>query len=297
MNSLAAIATTNGRLAVLAMDQRATLRRMLTEAGRPAADDDMIAFKLDVVGALSPASSGVLLDLEYGVQPARQAGALADEVGVLIAAEPATKRKVDGEYHTFIEDDKNAAWVRDSGGDALKFLVQWDPDRVTSGTGTDPAQMALDVVGGIVADCAAIGVPSVIEPLVSVAPGRELTKEHQEAAVVRSAVRMAELGMDLLKIEWPGGPAACASVSDQLGPVPWALLSAGVAYDAFVERTTIALDNGACGFIAGRAIWGEAVAMDGPQRRAWLGDVARTRLDRLSALLETHGRSWQEVRG
>ena len=109
MNSLAAIATTNGRLAVLAMDQRATLRRMLTEAGRPAADDDMIAFKLDVVGALSPASSGVLLDLEYGVQPARQAGALADDVGVLIAAEPATKRKVDGEYHTFIEDDKNAA--------------------------------------------------------------------------------------------------------------------------------------------------------------------------------------------
>jgi len=102
--------------------------------------------------------------------------------------------------------------------------------------------------------------------------------------------------MDLLKLEWPGGAEACAQVSKNLGQVPWTLLSAGVAYDAFVERTTIALDNGACGFIAGRAIWGEAVDFEGDERRAWLAEVAVPRLRGLVEVLGRHGRSWREVR-
>jgi tagatose-1,6-bisphosphate aldolase len=99
--------------------------------------------------------------------------------------------------------------------------------------------------------------------------------------------------MDLLKLEWPGSAEACAEVTKNLGTVPWVLLSAGVAYDAFVERTTIALDNGACGFIAGRAIWGEAVALQGAERRAWLADVAAPRLRGLGRVLEQRGRSWR----
>jgi tagatose-1,6-bisphosphate aldolase len=43
------IANEDGRPAVLAMDQRATLRRMLDGAGTPSSDADLSAFKVDVV--------------------------------------------------------------------------------------------------------------------------------------------------------------------------------------------------------------------------------------------------------
>ncbi len=298
MTSLAPIADRHGKLAVLAMDQRGTLRRMLTEVGRPSTTTDLSEFKVDVVEMLSPAASGVLLDLELGVEPVRQAGVLADGVGVLLAAEPADKRKIDGEHHTVAEPGKDAGWVREHGCDALKFLVQWNPDRPTPTDGSlDLSAISLDVVGQIVRDCAAAGVPGVIEPLIAVAPRTSPSQADKEAMVVRSAVRMAALGMDLLKIEWPGGAAGCQAVTDQLGTVPWALLSAGVTYDQFVERTRVALDHGAVGFIAGRAIWGEAVGMDRSQRRAWLGSVARQRLTGLIEVLADHGRTWQEVRG
>jgi tagatose-1,6-bisphosphate aldolase len=295
MTTLDAIADAGGRFAVLAMDQRASLRKMLTQAGRPAEDADLTAFKVDVIGSLSPLASGVLTDVEYGVDAVRSRGALADSAGLLIAAEPGEKEKVGGEYLTTRDPARNAAWVRDNTGDALKFLLYWDPDR-PAGDGLDLAEIALAVTGEVVADCAASGIPSVIEPLVSFAPDREPSREQQEAAVVRSATRLATLDMDLLKLEWPGDAAACATVSDHLGRVPWALLSAGVAYEQFVERTRFALDAGASGFIAGRAIWGEAVTMDGAERRAWLTEVAVPRLRGLVDLLDGHGRPWQEVR-
>src|SRR5664279_570440 len=62
---LNAIADAHGRLIVLAMDQRATLQRMLTAAGQPAEPADLEQFKVDVIGALSPLVSGVLTDVDY----------------------------------------------------------------------------------------------------------------------------------------------------------------------------------------------------------------------------------------
>ncbi len=295
MTTLDAIADGDGRFAVLAMDQRASLRKMLTTAGRPAGDADLTAFKVDVIGALSPLASGVLTDVEYGVDAVRSGGALADSAGLLIAAEPAEKEKVGGEYRTTRDPARNAAWVRANTGDAMKFLLYWNPDRAADEHG-DLAEIALSVTGEVVKDCAATGIPSVIEPLVAFAPGLEPSREQKEAAVVRSATRLAALDMDLLKLEWPGSAAACATVSENLGRVPWAVLSAGVAYEQFLERAGIALDGGACGFIAGRAIWGEAVGMPGPERRAWLTEVAVPRLRGLVDLLDSHGRSWREVR-
>jgi tagatose-1,6-bisphosphate aldolase len=67
------------------------------------------------------------------------------------------------------------------------------------------------------------------------------------------------------------------------------LLSAGVAFDDFVERVRTALAAGARGFIAGRAIWGEAVTLVGPERVEFLREVARPRLVRLVEVLDEAG--------
>jgi tagatose-1,6-bisphosphate aldolase len=294
--SLDPIADQDGKLAVLAMDQRGSLRAMLDRAGRPSADADLTAFKVDVIGALSPLASGVLTDVEYGVAAVRSTGALADGVGLLIAAEPASKQSWNGEQRTVVDPERDAAWVQANTGDAVKFLVYWRPDRVPVGDEPDLAAEALATVGTVVQDCAAVGLPSVIEPLITTL--RDEPKPTGTAAhelVIASAAKLAELRPTLLKLEWPGDADGCRRVSDALGPVPWALLSAGVEYHAFVERTRTALDAGACGFIAGRAIWGEAVNLVGDERRTFLSEVSVPRLQGLLDVLKQHGQTWQEV--
>ncbi len=292
---LDAIADDMGRFAVLAMDQRATLRRMLTAAGRPNEDADLSAFKVDVISALAPLSTGVLTDVEYGVGPVRAAAAMPPDVGLLIAAEPVVKQTWNGEARTVVDAERTAAWVRSHTGDGVKFLVYWQPDRAAVEGEPDLAAEAMAAVRTVVEDCAATGLPSVIEPLVTFAPGVDPTQEQRFESVILSATRLATLQPDLLKLEWPGGAEGCRRISDGLGTVPWALLSAGVGYEDFVERCRVALDNGASGIIAGRAIWKEAVDLVGEERRAFLRDTAVPRLAGLVDVLGRHGRSWHDV--
>jgi tagatose 1,6-diphosphate aldolase/sulfofructosephosphate aldolase len=295
---LDAIANEDGRLAVLAMDQRATLRRMLEGAGMPSSDADLSAFKVDVVRALAPLSSGVLLDADFGIVPVRDAGALPHGVGLLVAAEPVNRAKWNDEPRTTVDPERGAGYVLDQGGDALKFLVQWRPGRPAEPGEPDLAQEALAATASVIADCAEAGIPSVIEPLIARLPGEAaFSPKTAGPIVIDSAEQMASLRPDLLKLEWPGSAEGCRSVTEALGSVPWTLLSAGVGIDEFVERVEIALDAGAVGFIAGRAIWGEAVTLRGEERVSFLQEYAVPRLANLCDVLARRGRSWQEVAG
>lgn len=285
LTPLTAIADASGGLAILAMDQRGTLRSMLRDAGRPDGDDELRSFKVDVVRALSPLATGVLLDGEYGVEAVRRAGVLAPGAGLLVAAEVSPAPSYQGEPRASYDPTRGPAWVGRLGGAALKFLVRWRPDRPVTGGGPDLAAEALDAVRAVVADCRVAGLPSVVEPLVQRLPGESLDVAAKEALVIESARRLAALRPDLLKLEWPGA-AGCSEVTTALAGVPWALLSAGVAFDEFVERVAVAVAAGARGFIAGRAIWAEAVRLDGAERVAFLDEVARARLARLIDVLD-----------
>jgi tagatose 1,6-diphosphate aldolase/sulfofructosephosphate aldolase len=296
--SLNQIADNAGRFAILAMDQRGTLRAMLDKAGAPSADQDLRDFKVDVIAALSPLASGVLTDVEYGVDAARAAGALAPTAGLLIASEHSPQPTWNGEQRTeYDAAHRGPAFVAAGGGVALKFLVRWRPDRPAGPGEPDLAREAIDAVRDVVTDCRAYGLPSVIEPLVTTLPGEELSTQQRGALVVRSAQLLAELGPDLLKLEWPGDGDGCREVTKVCGTVPWALLSAGVAYEQFVKQVLTAMDAGACGYIAGRAFWGEAATLRGADRRQFLQTVAAQRMAGLNAAIAGRGRSWCEVAG
>jgi len=289
------IAGEPGTFAILAMDQRGTLRRMLDKAGQPSADHDLSDFKVDVIGALSPLASGVLTDVEYGAGPVRSAGALDPRAGLLIASERSPQPTWRGEHRTeYRGGERGPAFVAANGGAALKFLVRWRPDRPAGAGEPDLAGEALDAVRAVVADCRAYGLPSVIEPLVTVHPDE--SADARRRLVIRSAELLAALDPDLLKLEWPGDADGCREVSKVCGRVPWALLSAGVAYEEFVERVLTAMDAGASGYIAGRAFWGEAAGLAGDDRRRFLRTTAVDRMTALNAAIEGHGRGWREVR-
>src|SRR6266498_2491581 len=63
--SLEALARDSGTFVMVAMDQRESLRTMLTDHGHDATDERMARFKLAVARELAPHASGFLIDRDH----------------------------------------------------------------------------------------------------------------------------------------------------------------------------------------------------------------------------------------
>ncbi len=288
------IAGDDGIFAIIAMDQRNTLRRMFTAVGIDATDADLRRSKADVARVLSPGATGILFDPTYGVPAVMETGALHADCGLLVASEPPERGVFNGEPRTHRDPALDARWVLDQGGDANKFFAQLRADRPAPRPGEpDLVADCLEAVRQVVEDCREVGVPSVIENLVYQLPGEELTGRRREDAIIEAARALNELDIDLLKLEYPGSPEGCrrlASVLDR----PWAVLSAGVPFDDFTTVLEVAFDEGgASGFIAGRSVWRESLALTGSARQEFLETVARPRLDAVRAVAAGRARPWR----
>lgn len=275
------LAGPEGTFAIVALDQRNTLRRMFTAIGQDGAAADLRAFKHDVVSALSPSASGFLLDPDFGVPAAVADGAAAESCGILVAGEPSERGKWNGEPRPGRDPQLNAAWATDMGGHAVKFFVQMRPDRPRAAGEPDLVTEALDVVREVIADCRAAGIPSVIENLIYPIPGEEELSEQAKAdAVVEAARLLSDLQPDLLKLEYPGTPKDTRRIAEAIS-VPWAVLSAGVPFDQFQEVLKIACDE------EGPAA-SSADAPSGARPSAWLTRSARRSWPRPDAVGWTH---------
>jgi tagatose-1,6-bisphosphate aldolase len=296
LRTLADIAAPDGVFSIIAMDQRNTLRRMFQSAGIEPTDHDLRRAKTDVARALTPLASGILFDPTFGVPAVAGNGALAESCGLLVASEPAERGSFGAEPITHRDPELDARWVLQLNGDADKFFAQLRADRPAPRRGEpDLVERCLRAVREVVADCADTGIPSVIENLVYPLPDEDFTPRRRADAIIESARALNEIDCDLLKLEYPGSPEACRRLAAVLDR-PWAVLSAGVPFDEFTEVLRIAFDEGgASGFIAGRSVWRESLALNGPERQRFLSEVARPRLERLVDVATAAARPWTAV--
>lgn len=292
--TLASIADEDGTFAIIAFDQRNTLRRMFSAVGIEATDQDMRDVKVEVTRALTPDATGILLDPQLGVGAVMDAGALDPSCGLLIAAEPTDRGDFEGEPRSYRIPEQNAAWVKSMGGDAVKVLVMMNPQREVRAGEPDITLETVALVQSIVDDCREQGIPSVIENLIFAPRGVEsLTPEQRERAIVSSAEILTATKPDLLKLEYPGSPEGCKRLSEVL-TVPWAVLSAGVDFDVFEDVIKVSCDDGgASGFIAGRSVWKEAVGLNQTERATFLSETARPRLLKLREAIAGRATPWQ----
>jgi len=280
--ALGQLSTPDGRLGVVAADQRTKLVAARGEAGLPADLPTLQAFKLDLVRALAPAAPAMLLDPEIGLPCAIDEHAFPARTGLIVSLERSgAVRTADGLRQAQLLPDVGAAGVRRLGGTAAKLLVRLRADREDA----DGENAAL--IRAAAADCASQHLLLVVEALVyRLDDEGEGAFRARRAELILGAARLAEAcGARYLKLEYPGDEAACAAITAGLRS-PWALLSAGVDHDTFVGQLRTALAGGAAGFIAGRSIWKESVGMDVAARRAFLGGEAARRLAELLALLQ-----------
>lgn len=286
----------NDVFGILAFDQRGSYRRMLPE-NTPY--QEAVTIKEEIVGSLTQHATAVLLDPIYGLGPAMK---MTGKSGLLMALE---KSGYTGDA-TYRRPEFLDSWtpekIRRMGASAVKILVYYHPD---AGTLADELDELIRIK---TAECHAVDLPVFLEPM-SYSIDTEVGKEGSQFAemrpqvIIETARRLSQTGVDVLKMEFPvdynyssdeaSWRRQCVALSEA-SQVPWVLLSAGVDFETFEQQTQIACESGASGFLAGRAIWKEAVNMPSQQRAAFLAGEATDRIKRLLDIAQTQSRPWSD---
>jgi sulfofructosephosphate aldolase len=294
---VAALARPGGTFAMVAMDQRDSLRTMMAEhtgrAPQSVTDEEMISFKLEVARTLGPLASAFLIDRHYGAGRVLAEKLLPGTCAPILAADALDQPPGGPVLETSLDTavDPHAA-ARD-GVAALKLLVIWRRD--------DLREQRIRLAERFVALCRDAGLASVLEPVARATPEEEAAGTFVlNDAVVEAARELAPLGPSLYKCQVPdrgvGTVAALTAQAERIDavvPVPWVVLSQGVAPADFPRAVEAACRAGASGFLAGRALWTDALAA--PDVTTALRTTSADRLRHLSDLVERHGRPWWEA--
>jgi len=276
---LADLCDEQGRYRVLAVDHRDSLRLFLEPTAPETVPDAlMTSIKSDLVRAISPHATGVMLEPEYSIPQLIEDGSLAGGVGFLAALESQGYLADPGAAPTTLLWSVEEAAA--SGAAAAKLLLPYHPDAPLA-----EAQRA--VAADVLAECRRVGIPLVLEPLFY-----GLDDRARRAAVVLATVEhFASTGADLLKLPFPVDPelvtdraervAACAAVTERCEQ-PWALLSGGGDFDIFAEQVAAAVEASCSGFMVGRALWGQAARCPVGDRQRVIEQVVLPRWRRLT---------------
>ncbi len=305
------LADSEGGFAMVAIDQRPPIFAALARARGVSADDvpfaDVVAAKRLLGAAFASQASALLVDPNWGYP------------GVADVLDPSRGLLLTLEDHRTTPDRRSsciADWsvdkIRALGGDAVKLLAWYHPRAAPAVR--EHQQAFVQRVGE---DCARCDLPFVLELLLYPLHEDDADAYREDSAkrideVVQSVETFAapRYRVDLFKLESPlpapqvpsaghAGADACARAFAQLdaacGQRPWVMLSAGASADDFERVLGYAADAGAAGFLAGRALWADALALwpDPQAMRAHLTEVGLPRLRRWRALMQSRGRAWQ----
>lgn len=280
----------SGRFAMVAMDQRESLRTIIGErAGLPpaeVADDTLVAFKVAVARVLSPLASAFLIDRQFGLEPILADGALAPGCALILAADALEQPMGQPVIDTALDQAVDADLARHAGAAALKLLVLWRND--------DGFERRLQMTRDFVDRCREAGLVSLVEGVVR-PPMPVPAVWTRETAIVEAAEALAATRPDVYKGEVPfhgrATPdrirAVAASITERL-ECPWVVLSQGVDPADFQASVAAACAGGASGFLAGRALWTDAIdgVRDVDGYEAALRERSAPRLAELAAAVD-----------
>ena len=283
LRGLQQISTSRGTFTALALDHRQNLRK-----ANPAFvnDEELSRFKLDVISALASEATAVLLDPEVSAAQAIAERALPKHVGLVVAVESTGYTGDATARHAQIIPRWSVEKAKRMGASAIKLLVFYHPDSST-------AKEIEDFTSQVAEDCMKQDLILMLEPLsYSLDENKKLSSDEKQYVAVETAKRLTPLNVDVLKAEFPldlnetdesKWMSACKEISSA-SIVPWILLSAAVDYDTFMRQVIVACNAGASGIAVGRAVWQEAVSLNGIERSEFLTHVANQRIARLTSL-------------
>lgn len=294
------LAGPDGRFRMLAADQRPPIFQLIATARGIAPDQvpyaEVCAFKRMLIEELASHVDAALLDPNFAYPAAIDA--LPPRTGLIVTLEDHRVEETPAGRRSRLIPHWDVGRIKRLGADGVKLLAWYRPD-------ADPAVLAHqhDLVRAVGAACAAHDIPFILELLLYPLPGRAGDRaDHAEdpvrqaELVIESVRRFAapEFAVDLFKLECPvpaaalaeRGRAAFAALAEATAGRPWVMLSAGATPEQFARVLEHAYAAGASGFLAGRAIWWQAMQdwPDAARCRARLRAEAVPYLAALSAL-------------
>ncbi|NAZ81945.1 aldolase [Kineococcus sp. R8] len=291
---LDALRTASGGFAMVALDQRESLREMFApdDRGRPVGDAVLAAFKAEAAAVLTPAASGVLLDHPLGVPGPQWPRHVAPACGLVLAADDLHSVPGEGVVGSSLQQAVDVDLVRATGAAAVKLLVIWR-------RGTDAHR---PLVAAFLDLARAAGVASLVEGIVRPAEGAGwASAADRHDAIVEAAADLSP-GAAVYKAEVPGYvPGDVSGVRAQSRRVsdvvdgPWVVLSNGTRQEDFAAALGAACAGGAHGFLAGRAVWADVVREPDPSQA--LRERSLPRLHALRGIVDRARDAAGAVRG
>ena len=308
-----------GHFTMVALDQRPPIANLVAARRGIAAADvafaDMVAIKRVLVDVLGRHASAMLFDPNYAFPAGLDR--LPPRTGLVVTLEDHRFRETPGGRLSHSIRDWSVEKIKRAGADGVKVLAWYRPDATA-----DVLEHQKRYVREIGTECTRHDIPYVLELLVYPVPkSAGHTVDYVEAPekmpqLVLDSVRefaKPEYGVDLFKLESPlpgatlpardGGAAERQAQRwfDDMGAIcrdagaPWVMLSAGVTPAQFVRVMEYAYAAGANGFLAGRAIWWDALQHfpDLEKFRAELEQRGSANLAELGALTTRSAHAWQ----
>jgi sulfofructosephosphate aldolase len=283
--AMAAISTPSGRMLIVAADQRNGMRAVMTDAPdgpgsvTPA---QLAAAKGDLVRHLGNHAPAILLDPEVALPQVVDDATLARDTALVVGMDASGFETVDGLRYTRYVDGVTPRRVRELGGDVAKMLFFMRPDK------QGPESRVADEIRDLVKACEEEGLLLIVEVLTYRL--EDETEEDYQAVfpqLVADAARISvQCGAKVLKLPYPGSAEGSAAVTAAAAGVPWAVLSAGVDHETFIEQVRTAVSNGASGAMAGRSLWKDSLAVSPQVREDLLTSRALPRLRELADVVD-----------
>jgi tagatose 1,6-diphosphate aldolase len=301
LRGLQQIASPDGIFTMCAMDHRGSLRQLAGELSY----EEMVERKLELCANLAPHASAILLDPEFGAAQCIARGVLPRSTGLVVSIEASGYGGGSELRLPKLLDGWDAGKIKRMGASAAKLLVYYRPDLI------ELANKLMDMVEAVGLECKKYDLPFVVEPL-SYPIGEEVRNpahfaKIKEQLVLKTAGHISNLPIDVLKSEFPAdlryekdkakATELCRQL-DKASAVPWVVLSAAVDFETFCQQVEIACQSGASGFLAGRAIWQEAMHLGkAKERTKFLATVGADRLKKLNEIAAKYATPWYRKLG
>jgi tagatose-1,6-bisphosphate aldolase len=290
LRSLQRLVGRDGLVRVLALDHGDSfVRRVAVGLGRAPSVGEILDIKSSILQELDRAASGVVLDPGGLLEHAISRGLLSGSSGLVAGLPDVGLSDVSAVSAEFPPEVERVARL---GCDAVKLCLLVRPG--------DDLRPFVDLAGNVAERCHQLGIAAIVEPVAQAqADARFGVGPVSAVDTVDLAESFADVGADLLKLGFPaeaqGKPnttamEACRSVTRAANGTPWVLLSAGASFEGFARQVEHACLGGAVGFVAGTAIWQEALEIPHDLgRREFLTTTGLERLSMLSGIVTRSG--------
>ncbi len=290
---LTRLASEDGFFLVAALDHPENYLELFDKDISLVPHETVVESKLELLAALSRHASAVLVDPLWSLGQGVATRTLPGGVGVIAPIERLSYTPTGWGLETRLRPEWTVEKIAAIGGDGVKLFLFYRAELA------EIAEGQRKLVAELAMQCEHWQVPLIVEPIWYPLDGEDPTdpavREARAAAIAASAGEFARLGVDILKMQYPGSASACAALDAAAGGVPWVLLSEGAGYAEFETQMRTAAQAGASGYIAGRAVWGDAVGNLPDAERAEGLARAQRRLVSLNEVVREHGRPWSEA--